>query len=104
MPSHEKTTNCGGFWPGFSRSGLGRCGCAPVYAVEPSPIRRTALWGAGAPSASFAPCVPSLEPVAQPASAVAQAAATATPAAILWVAAISAHLLPSVRATPLWAF
>ncbi len=76
-----------------------------MYAVEPSPIRRTALWGAGA--ASFAPCAPSLEPVvpvAQPASAVAQAAATAAPAAILWVVAISAHLLPSVRATPLWAF
>ncbi len=28
-PSKEKTTNCGGFWPGLSRSGLGRCGCAP---------------------------------------------------------------------------
>ncbi len=29
-PSQEKTTNCGGFWPGRSRSGLGRWGWAPV--------------------------------------------------------------------------
>lgn len=38
-PSQEKTTNWGGFWPGFSRSGSGGWwGCLPVCAVEPSPI------------------------------------------------------------------
>ncbi len=29
-PSQEKTTNCGGFSPGFSFSGLATFGCGPV--------------------------------------------------------------------------
>lgn len=37
-PSQEKTTNCGGRSPGFSRSAFGCLGWAPVSAVEPSPI------------------------------------------------------------------
>src|SRR5215813_4132504 len=74
-PSQENTTNCGGFSPALSRSGRGRCGCAPVYAVDPSPIRRTTLWGAGAPfCGADAPCW-ELVPVAQPATDAAQAAA-----------------------------
>ncbi|GAA2412480.1 hypothetical protein GCM10010378_65440 [Streptomyces viridochromogenes] len=88
-PSHENTTNCGGFWPGFSLSGRGRCGWAPVYAVEPSPIRRIALFGAGATGFCFCFCGPGAacpsgsEPIAHPASDATQTAAIAVPAAIL---------------------
>src|SRR4051794_36468395 len=47
-PSQEKTTNCGGAWPGASGSGTGWCGCGPVSDIEPSPICRTAgVGGAG---------------------------------------------------------
>lgn len=86
-PSHENTTNCGGFSPGFIRSGLSRPGWVPVKAVEPSPIRRTALLGAGA--AFLAPgapwCALSSEPE-QPASP-AISAVTAAPTATRCVAA-----------------
>ena len=40
-PSQEMTTNCGGTSPGLSRRGFGWCGCGPVSAVDPSPIRRS---------------------------------------------------------------
>lgn len=95
-PSQEKTTNCGGRCPGFSRSARGSRGCAPVNAVEPSPISRTAFFGAGAPTPFLAPCAPSpgafspwapspcapfsapVSPIPHPASAAAQTAMTAT--------------------------
>ncbi len=40
-PSQEKTTNCGGRWPGSRRWGAGWFGCGPVSAIDPSPIRLT---------------------------------------------------------------
>ncbi len=36
-PSQEKTTNCGGFSPGFNFSTGGCLGCGPVSEVDPSP-------------------------------------------------------------------
>ncbi|CAM5501774.1 hypothetical protein SNARM312S_05229 [Streptomyces narbonensis] len=117
-PSHEKTTNCGGVSPGLSRSQTGWCGWAPVKAVEPSPIRRTAFGGAAAGLflAPEPPCVPfwaaSSEPE-QPATPVIRATARAPAASTLlrtalwtapwtptWTVWSTAVLLPAADIRP----
>src|SRR5690606_8901618 len=86
-PSQEKTTNCGGVWPGSSGTGLsGWWGCLPVKEVEPSPIGRTVLLGLGygvperpprEPPARSGPSDPLRPP--QPASETAAAAPAPSP-------------------------
>ncbi len=83
-PSQENTTNCGGFWPGSSGSGVGWLGCGPVSEVEPSPIRVAGGLGTAAlpfevrPSAWAGGAAPPLpEVLAQPAARVAAVAAPA---------------------------
>lgn len=96
-PSHENTTNCGGLRPGASRCTAGCFGWAPVNAVEPSPMRRSALLGAASGAFFFAPAAPFAtpgpdtgEPEPDPAHPAAPASSTRamTPKAILFVAAI----------------
>ncbi len=85
-PSQEKTTNCGGSWPGSSGSGLaGWCGCLPVYEVEPSPMGRAGS-ASGLGRSSFLPAEPPLpfDPsddvrVPQPARPAAAAAPAPSP-------------------------
>lgn len=50
-PSHENTTNCGGFSPGASFLTGDTLGWEPVYEVEPSPISRSTLPGAAGAAA-----------------------------------------------------